>query len=128
MCENRSNNVGKLLIKTNGSKHETYMKRKSWTFETKAPYVYSLSQSHHSKVETKETVIKVMARATTAWPSLIEADPPFSLDVAGVAGDFPAGASGVIVVALLVNTAASGELGEIPRSSVHSCTFQHSVI
>lgn len=49
----------------------------------------------------------------------MEADPPFSADVAGVAGDFPAGASGVIVVALLVNTAASGELGEIPRSSVH---------
>jgi len=40
------------------------------------------------------------------------------VDVAGVAGDFPAGATGV-VVALFVNTAASGELGEIPRSSVH---------
>lgn len=54
----------------------------------------------------------------------MEADPPFSLDVAGVAGDVPPGAAGVVVeVALLVNMAASGELGEIPRSSVHSRTF-----
>lgn len=56
-----------------------------------------------------------------AWPSFTEADPPFSLEVAGVAGDVPPGAAGVVVeVELLVNTAASGELGEIPRSSVHS--------
>lgn len=54
----------------------------------------------------------------------MEADPPFSLDVAGVAGDVPPGATGVVVVvALLVNMAASGELGEIPRSSVHARTF-----
>lgn len=57
----------------------------------------------------------------------MEADPAFSLDIAGVAGDVPPGAEGVVEVALLVvNTAASGELGKIPRSSVHSmhvCNF-----
>lgn len=59
-----------------------------------------------------------------AWPSLIDGDPPVPVDVVGVAGDFPAGATGVVVdVALFVNTAASGELGEIPRSSVHSCIY-----
>lgn len=54
----------------------------------------------------------------------MEGDPPVPIDVVGVAGDFPAGAAGVVVdVALLVNTAASGELGEIPRNSVHSCIY-----
>lgn len=49
----------------------------------------------------------------------MEADPAFSVAVPGVAGDFPDGAPGAAGdVALLVNTAASGELGEIPRSSV----------
>ncbi|VVA92815.1 unnamed protein product [Arabis nemorensis] len=74
------------------------------------------------KVEMNETAIKATARATTARPSFAEADPAFSSDVAGVAGDFPAGAPTVGEVALLVNTAASGELGDIPRSSVHILT------
>lgn len=72
------------------------------------------------KVEMKETVIKATARATMVLPSLMEADPPLSEDVAGVAGDFPAGAVGVVVdEALLVKMDASGEVGEIPRSSVN---------
>lgn len=71
----------------------------------------------------KATAIKATARATMARPSLAEADPPFSVEVAGAAGDFPDGAAVVDDVALLVNTAASGELGDIPRSSVHSCAL-----